>query len=186
MSLMAFHLLFPEEAKNESRTVTPVNLGNLPGHTFLFVEFYCVDPGCDCRRVMLNVIDTESQKHVATISHAFEPPQPPFDDEGQTTLDPMNPQSRMSDALLDLFEEMIANDEVYRQRLERHYKMWKSVVDDPTHPDHPKVRTKFHDDPDFEPAFQRQEPVRRDGPKLGPNDPCPCGSGKKYKKCCRQ
>ena len=21
-------------------------------------------------------------------------------------------------------------------------------------------------------------------PKVGPNDPCPCGSGKKYKKCC--
>lgn len=25
--------------------------------------------------------------------------------------------------------------------------------------------------------------VNRD-PKVGPNDPCPCGSGKKYKKCC--
>ena len=26
--------------------------------------------------------------------------------------------------------------------------------------------------------------VRRTAPKLGRNDPCPCGSGKKYKKCC--
>jgi len=26
-------------------------------------------------------------------------------------------------------------------------------------------------------------PVRREGPKVGRNDPCPCGSGKKYKKC---
>jgi SEC-C motif domain protein len=26
--------------------------------------------------------------------------------------------------------------------------------------------------------------VRREGPKVGRNDPCPCGSGKKYKKCC--
>jgi preprotein translocase subunit SecA len=24
----------------------------------------------------------------------------------------------------------------------------------------------------------------RGGPKVGRNDPCPCGSGKKYKKCC--
>lgn len=24
----------------------------------------------------------------------------------------------------------------------------------------------------------------RNGPKIGRNDPCPCGSGKKYKKCC--
>jgi len=25
---------------------------------------------------------------------------------------------------------------------------------------------------------------RRDAPKTGRNDPCPCGSGKKFKKCC--
>jgi SEC-C motif-containing protein len=29
-----------------------------------------------------------------------------------------------------------------------------------------------------------QEPVKREGPKVGRNDPCPCGSGKKHKKCC--
>ena len=28
------------------------------------------------------------------------------------------------------------------------------------------------------------QPVRRDAPRVGRNDPCPCGSGKKYKKCC--
>ena len=28
-----------------------------------------------------------------------------------------------------------------------------------------------------------QETVTRDGAKIGRNDPCPCGSGKKYKKC---
>ncbi len=28
-----------------------------------------------------------------------------------------------------------------------------------------------------------QEPVRS-APKIGPNEPCSCGSGKKYKKCC--
>ena len=27
-------------------------------------------------------------------------------------------------------------------------------------------------------------PVRRSGPKAGRNDPCPCGSGKKFKRCC--
>jgi uncharacterized protein len=27
-------------------------------------------------------------------------------------------------------------------------------------------------------------PVRRDAPKIGRNDPCPCGSGKKFKQCC--
>ena len=31
---------------------------------------------------------------------------------------------------------------------------------------------------------QQNKPVTRDENKVGRNDPCPCGSGKKYKKCC--
>lgn len=31
---------------------------------------------------------------------------------------------------------------------------------------------------------KKQEPYRREHPKIGRNDPCPCGSGKKYKNCC--
>ncbi len=30
------------------------------------------------------------------------------------------------------------------------------------------------------------KPVVRDAPKTGRNEPCPCGSGKKFKKCCGQ
>ena len=32
-------------------------------------------------------------------------------------------------------------------------------------------------------AVDRAKPIRT-GPKVGRNDPCPCGSGKKYKQCC--
>ena len=31
----------------------------------------------------------------------------------------------------------------------------------------------------------KKVPIRK-AKKVGPNDPCPCGSGKKYKKCCRE
>lgn len=31
---------------------------------------------------------------------------------------------------------------------------------------------------------EKVETYKRDEPKVGRNDPCPCGSGKKYKKCC--
>ena len=34
-------------------------------------------------------------------------------------------------------------------------------------------------------TVMKKQPVRKDK-KAGPNDPCPCGSGKKYKKCCMQ
>jgi SEC-C motif domain protein len=37
----------------------------------------------------------------------------------------------------------------------------------------------FHDG-----IMVKQKPLVREGPKVGRNDPCPCGSGKKFKKCC--
>ena len=33
-------------------------------------------------------------------------------------------------------------------------------------------------------AFSARQPIHRGALKVGRNDPCPCGSGKKYKKCC--
>jgi SEC-C motif domain protein len=33
-------------------------------------------------------------------------------------------------------------------------------------------------------TMQRQAPITRSSPKVGRNDACPCGSSKKYKKCC--
>ena len=34
------------------------------------------------------------------------------------------------------------------------------------------------------PAAVKTAPHNEHGEKVGRNDPCPCGSGKKYKKCC--
>jgi uncharacterized protein len=34
------------------------------------------------------------------------------------------------------------------------------------------------------PSVRHAGPHRRSSAKVGRNDPCPCGSGKKYKKCC--
>lgn len=48
----------------------------------------------------------------------------------------------------------------------------------------------FEDGPfDYDPFddfdYTPQDPVIREHPKIGSNDPCPCGSGKKFKKCCK-
>ena len=69
--------------------------------------------------------------------------------------------------------------------------------------DHPRKRRAQTNIDDMEEAFQRKkkreleqarmagsgdaqqvQQVVRSGEKIGRNDPCPCGSGKKYKKCC--
>ena len=60
------------------------------------------------------------------------------------------------------------------------------------------IEKTFHEDVDFTTympeeymqSFKKIEKREREsktvkkGPKIGRNDPCPCGSGKKYKKCC--
>jgi hypothetical protein len=40
------------------------------------------------------------------------------------------------------------------------------------------------DEDGFDPAYDIQQPYRNPLRDIGRNDPCPCGSGKKYKKCC--
>jgi len=37
---------------------------------------------------------------------------------------------------------------------------------------------------DDRPQIQIPKTVKREEPKVGRNDPCPCGSGKKFKQCC--
>ena len=39
-------------------------------------------------------------------------------------------------------------------------------------------------DPGYLDAFETDQPFVRETPKVGRNEPCPCGSGKKFKKCC--
>lgn len=169
-----FHLLFPEIAKKEIRTATVMRGDSrLPADEYGFLELYCVDPECDCRRVLINVMARSSGEHVATLSHSYKPPHPD-DDMGQTFLDPLNKQSTHSEGLLGLFKEMLLDLE-YHKRLERHYRMVKAAIADHSSPVHEVLAS-------VEPAeLPRVEELY----DLDPYLPCPCGSGKKYKWCCR-
>lgn len=125
-AMVPFAERFPELAECETR-VAIVGTGDaaLPADEYAFVESYCTDPACDCRRVILAVMSTKRRVQVATINHAFDPPGPDDLDPEQTFLDPLNPQSDLGPALLRLFEEVILDDEAYRRRLERHYGLMK-------------------------------------------------------------
>ena len=50
-------------------------------------------------------------------------------------------------------------------------------------PDAPETEAGPNDDLWWDPDRPPAEPYRRETPKVGRNEPCPCGSGKKYKKC---
>ncbi len=66
-----------------------------------------------------------------------------------------------------LYKNMIAAQADWLYGLEE----WKDIFDDET-------RERLYKEQ------KASTTVRREGPKIGRNDPCPCGSGKKYKKCC--
>ena len=61
---------FPEVGARETRLVTVPQRQDLPDWEYGFVELYCDEPDCDCRRVMINVLRPETgwSKVWATIS----------------------------------------------------------------------------------------------------------------------
>lgn len=165
--MRAFHAVLPEVAKRETRSVTIVGDDEIPDGMYHLLESYCDERGCDCRRVMFSIVSERTHEIVATVSHAIELlPGWATSEMGRTFLDPLNPQSDFAEALLAQVE-LVLRDEEYAARLLRHYRAVKAGLGDPV--------------PEIAPGVT----VRRAEPKVGANDPCPCGSGRKYKRCCR-
>jgi hypothetical protein len=125
-AMVPFAERFPDLGRRETRTAR-VGPGHaqLPADEYAFIENYCTDPSCDCRRVMIAVLSAHRQAQVATISYAFDPPSAGDLEEEQIFLDPLNPQSDLSPTLLHLFKNEVLADEAYRRRLERHYGLIK-------------------------------------------------------------
>jgi hypothetical protein len=189
---------FPELGEKETRVITVLQKGakgSLPPDQYAFVELYCPDKGCDCRRVILSVYAHGAERIEATINMGFDEE---ADDAGPF-LDPLNPQSRYSAELMRFFLEMINQDPEYLARLQRHYVMFKEKVDGKPYRGKPFENGKGRrvaKDPVLPGRKDRapvpQEPAVSEGDrpavpknsKVGRNQPCPCGSGKKYKKCC--
>ena len=182
MPMVAFHTRFPDIAALQTRSITITKKGPLPRGTYTFFESFCNERGCDCRRVFLNVLSGRG-KHEATIGFGWEKPafyrrwmRGAEDEFVQTMsgvrLEPMQPQGNHADAILDLFARVLLPDKPYIKRIKRHYEMFKkSVADGPPEPESDEAP-----DPPGAPSLP---------PKVsGRNAPCPCGSGRKYKKCC--
>jgi preprotein translocase subunit SecA len=72
----------------------------------------------------------------------------------------------------DMFEEMTQN-------------IWEETVGFLYHVENPdKIKRKRVAQPIENNKEEANKTTVRKGKKIGRNDPCPCGSGKKYKKCC--
>jgi len=132
-----FYTKFRHLAFREMRTVTVRGHGSLPDGPYGFLEFYCNEVGCDCRRVVFHVIRPDTGTRVwASINFGWESPafyqqwsrgDQEFADMAGATLDPLNPQSKHSRALMTLFQEVVAADPDYVQRLQGHYRLFKGA-----------------------------------------------------------
>ena len=173
MPMISFGSEFADEFLKEAHRIV-INGGTIkPDGEYLFLDSYCDEHDCDCRRVMINVVSSVSPEYfLATINYGWEDVEFykgfMYGDEEAANgvtgamLDPLNYQSDLAPEFLELFKEALSQS--YIETLKKHYKMFKQAI---------KAKQTI-----------RNEVKNRYGKKIGRNDPCPCGSGKKYKKCC--
>ena len=125
---------FPEVGYAETRTALVTGRRDLPDGNYGFMELFCTDPACDCRRVIIQVIEEKApDKVAATINYGWETVE--FyrswyhDEDGATelvgaSLEPLGKQGPHASALLRLFEHLLT-DRNYVDRIPRHYEMFK-------------------------------------------------------------
>lgn len=181
--MIAFYTRFPELAARETRCIHVLQPGGpLPVGEYGFVELYCDEDECDCRRVLIQVTTPQAPDHaLATINYGWESiefytrwmhgDKEAGREIATACLDPLHPQSACADYLLDFFREIVRTDPEYVARLARHYQMFKHA---------PGYQARWPTDVPLATTFR----AGAVGPGGGRNDPCPCGSGKKFKKCC--
>ena len=137
MSMAPFYTRFRDLAIRETRSATVHDDPVIPDGEYGFIELYCDEVNCDCRRVILNVISaTTGNKVWATINYGWEDVEyyekwtrnkELAQDMVGAALDPLNIQTRYAPALLELFEYII-EDPSYVKRLQRHYEMFKADI----------------------------------------------------------
>jgi hypothetical protein len=139
MPMTPFVERFPEVGARETRSVTVTHRQDLPDGEYGFVELYCDEPDCDCRRVMIDVLRPETgwSEVWATISYGWESLDFYRKWGGAATdpiemkepyLDPLNPQTKYSFALLNLFRFLLQSPD-YVERLKQHYQLFRDSVE---------------------------------------------------------
>jgi preprotein translocase subunit SecA len=124
--------------------------------------------------IILQVIDAQWKEHLLIIDHLKEG----IGLRGYGQRDPLIEYKRES---FDLFQEMM---ERTQDRVVKF--LWKTEVvkegeGEPRRqrmPEAPRQQLQYS-----APPKEAAQPIKRQQAKVGRNDPCPCGSGKKYKKC---
>jgi len=172
MPYAPFDMRFPDIAENETRSLIIKDDPELPDDQYVFTEAYCDEENCDCRRVFFNVFSVNTKKLLAVITYGWENRKYYINwmgDNDPNVIDSLvgldlnlsSPQSKFAHALMKKIDHVIKNDANYVKRIQKHYKLFRAEIDK---------------------EYNKVAPISK--PTAGRNDPCPCGSGRKFKKCC--
>ncbi|MGE4273048.1 MAG: preprotein translocase subunit SecA [Desulfitobacterium sp.] len=119
------------------------------------------------RAVMLQVVDKKWMDHLDAMDMLRE-------GIGLRAYGQKNPLVEYRHEAYDMFQGMVSSiqEDTIRYIMRVTPQVTEQKQEEPQH-----VRTNRDEE-------QAARPVHNEGPQIGRNDPCPCGSGKKYKKCC--
>jgi len=110
MPMAPFMERFRELGARETRSLTVTGRSDLPDGDYGFIELYCNEPDCDCRRVTIVVLLDPLEW------------QCPY-------LDPSAEQTEYSPVLLDMFKYILRSPD-YVQRLKTHYQLFRAAVEE--------------------------------------------------------
>jgi len=130
---------------------------------YVIEDQYCLDIQCNCTHSLLILIEINGQK---AIDEGFSPA---FflnykNKKWEIENNPFNNSDIMDAMVAELIKSIPNIFDIIKQRHKILKRLYKNFKDE-----------RF---PDIDKGEQRSKN------KIGRNDPCPCGSGKKYKKCC--
>lgn len=123
VEIVPYPLLFPQAKGGIVNLLLPQKVGKAKAGSYGFIEAYCVQKNCDCRRVSLLVIN-EKSKISAVIEFGFDPDGPfsgPF-------LNPIVKQSAGAGDLLQIFVEAINDNQQWLKEMYRHYKQVRKKI----------------------------------------------------------
>ena len=122
---------------HQVRSVRIAQSPHLPDGEYSFIDMYCSDPDCDCRKTMIQVM--HNGKPVSIINYGWEPAGfyeqwmngSSADDNlslpmNGATIDLTSPNLISEEGILGLFNALL--DDVWIAKFKRHYKEVKAAV----------------------------------------------------------
>jgi preprotein translocase subunit SecA len=140
------------------------------------------------KQIMLQVLDTLWKEHLATMDHLRQ-------GIGLRAYAQKNPKQEYKREAFAMFQEMLDNLKFEVVRFLSHVKIQQedelqaierqreeAAASQQMEFNHAETSALESGPADTDPQASA-EPFKREGKKVGRNEPCPCGSGKKFKQC---